>query len=189
MIKSNNSKLNFTKNYWVSWFSCRQLKITKCSIFLTQLGTQKVRLHHCYWQIYFLFTFTRSLFSVKITLLQLCVNQNGMFDWLPNEIFTIQNSTDDTYTYIKSNSAIVHDNPCFNLFILHNNSFDNQGSKINKNNIFLHFNILTYKNFFPTTHSVNLHLSIMALVLDFTHNWHKMCWYICLKSLRMNGNS
>ena len=27
-------------------------------------------------------------------------------------------------------SQIVHHNPCFNLFILHNNSFDNQGSEI-----------------------------------------------------------
>ena len=31
---------------------------------------------------------------------------------------------------------------CFNLFILHNNSFDNQGYKINKN-IFLGFGILS----------------------------------------------
>ena len=30
---------------------------------------------------------------------------------------------------------IVHHYPCFNLFILHN-SFDNQESEINKNNIF-----------------------------------------------------
>ena len=30
---------------------------------------------------------------------------------------------------------MVHHNPCFNLFILHNNPFDNQGSEINKNDI------------------------------------------------------
>ena len=37
---------------------------------------------------------------------------------------------------------------CFNLFILHNNSFYNQGSEINKN-IFLHFDILSFtKTFF-----------------------------------------
>ena len=30
----------------------------------------------------------------------------------------------------------VHHNLCFNLFLLHNNSFDNQGSEINKSNIF-----------------------------------------------------
>ena len=34
--------------------------------------------------------------------------------------------------------------PCFNLFILHNNSFDNQGSEINKSNTFLRFNIYIY---------------------------------------------
>ena len=36
---------------------------------------------------------------------------------------------------------MVHHNPCFNLFILHSNPFDNQGSEINKNDI---FNVLTY---------------------------------------------
>ena len=35
----------------------------------------------------------------------------------------------------------MHHDPCFNLFILHDNSFDNQGSEINKNNIFLRFDI------------------------------------------------
>ena len=39
------------------------------------------------------------------------------------------------YIYVYDNQ-IVHHNPCFNLFKLHNNSFDNQGSKINKNDIF-----------------------------------------------------
>ena len=33
----------------------------------------------------------------------------------------------------------MHHNLCFNLFMIGNNSFDNQGSKINK-----FFNILTY---------------------------------------------
>ena len=42
-------------------------------------------------------------------------------------------------------SQIVHYNPCFNLFILHNNSFDNQGSKINKNDVSrLRFNIKSF---------------------------------------------
>ena len=41
-------------------------------------------------------------------------------------------------------SQIVHHNPCFNLFILHNVSFDNQGNEINKNDIFLRFDILTF---------------------------------------------
>ena len=34
-------------------------------------------------------------------------------------------------------------NPCFNLLILHN-SFDNEGSEINKNDIFLRFDILSF---------------------------------------------
>ena len=41
-------------------------------------------------------------------------------------------------------SQIVHHNPCFKLFILHNNSFDNQGSQINKNDIFLRFDMETH---------------------------------------------
>ena len=47
------------------------------------------------------------------------------------------------YIYIYD-SQIVHHNPCFNLFILHSNSFDNQGSEINKNDIFLRFDILSF---------------------------------------------
>ena len=43
-----------------------------------------------------------------------------------------------------SDSQIVHHNPCFNLFILH----DNQGSKI-KNDKFQH--TVFYGNFLPTT--------------------------------------
>ena len=35
----------------------------------------------------------------------------------------------------------MHHNPSFNLFILHNNPFDNQGNEINKNDIFLRFDI------------------------------------------------
>ena len=52
------------------------------------------------------------------------------------------------YIYIYY-SQLVHPNPCFNLFMLHNNSFDNQGSEINKNDIFLRFDILSFtKTFF-----------------------------------------
>ena len=36
---------------------------------------------------------------------------------------------------------MVHHNLCFNLFILHSNPCDNQGSEINKNDI---FNVFTY---------------------------------------------
>ena len=89
-------------------------------------------------------------------------------------------------------SQIVHHNLFLNLFILHNNSFDNQGSEINKNDIFLRFvrHTVFYKNFLPTTHSINLHLPIIALVLDFDAiDVRRADIYICLKSLRMNGNS
>ena len=66
-------------------------------------------------------------------------------------------------------SQIVHHDPCFNLFLLHNNSFDNPGSEINKNDVFFTFfgHTVFYKSFLPTTHSINLHLPIIALVLDF----------------------
>ena len=43
------------------------------------------------------------------------------------------------YIYIYILSQIVHHNPCFNLFMLHNN----QGSEIK--NISLRFNILSFK--------------------------------------------
>ena len=46
--------------------------------------------------------------------------------------------------YDRYDSQIVHHNPCFNLFILHNNSFNNQGSKINKNDIVLRFDIVSF---------------------------------------------
>ena len=52
------------------------------------------------------------------------------------------------YIYIYDSQIVLH-NPCFIIFILHNNSFDNQGSEINKNNIFLRFDILSFtKTFF-----------------------------------------
>ena len=51
-----------------------------------------------------------------------------------------------TYVYIYIYySQLVHPNPCFNLFMLHNNSFDNQGSEVNKYDIFLRFDILFTK--------------------------------------------
>ena len=42
------------------------------------------------------------------------------------------------YIYIYD-SEILHYNPCFNLLMLQNSSFDNQGSEINKNDNFLRF--------------------------------------------------
>ena len=40
------------------------------------------------------------------------------------------------YIYNIYDSQIVHHNPCFNFSILPNDSFDSQGSKTNKNDIF-----------------------------------------------------
>ena len=59
------------------------------------------------------------------------------------------------------------------IFLYTFNIFDNQGSKVNKNDIFLRFDILSFrKTFFQLqiTDSINLHLAIIALVLDFFHN-------------------
>ena len=36
-------------------------------------------------------------------------------------------------------NQIAHHKPCFNLFLLHNDLFDNQGSEINKSDIFCTF--------------------------------------------------
>ena len=49
-------------------------------------------------------------------------------------------------------SEIVHHNPCLNLFILHNNSFHNQGGEINKHDIFLRFDILSFTKSFLLLH-------------------------------------
>ena len=51
-------------------------------------------------------------------------------------------------------SQKVHHNPCFTLFILHNKSFDNQGSEINKNKFFLCFDILSF------TKTLHIHICI-----------------------------
>ena len=41
--------------------------------------------------------------------------------------------------FMYHNQITHHTHPCFNLFTLHDNLFDNQGSEINKNDIFLRF--------------------------------------------------
>ena len=47
------------------------------------------------------------------------------------------------------------------------NSFDNQRTKINQNDIFyVSFFTVFYENFCPTTHLTTLHLDIKALVSD-----------------------
>ena len=44
----------------------------------------------------------------------------------------------------------MHHNPCFNLFLLHDNSFDTQGSKINKKHFFTFQHTVFYENFLPS---------------------------------------
>ena len=52
--------------------------------------------------------------------------------------------------FMYHNQIVHHKLPCFNLFILHNNLFDNQGSDINKY-IFCSFpHTVFYENFLPT---------------------------------------
>ena len=66
-------------------------------------------------------------------------------------------------------NQIVHRKPCFNLLILHNNLFDNQGSEINKNNIFLRFDILSFiKNFLLTTIYIHIHKYIHTVDCTFS---------------------
>ena len=60
-------------------------------------------------------------------------------------------------------NQIVHHKPCFNLFILHNNLFDNQGSEINKNDIFCTFRHTVFYEIFLPTLLYSLSLSIHAL--------------------------
>ena len=70
-----------------------------------------------------------------------------------------------------SHNQIVHHNkPCFNLFILHNNLFDNQGRKINKNEIFCTFrHTVFYENFPPTRlYSFILSFSLYIYIYIYT---------------------
>ena len=56
-----------------------------------------------------------------------------------------------TYTHIYTHdNQIAHHNPRFNLFIPHNKSFDNQGSKINKND--------TYTYIIHITHTLQIYI-------------------------------
>ena len=52
------------------------------------------------------------------------------------------------YSIYIYDSQIVQNNACFNLFILHNNLFDNQGIEINKNDS------MSKRNFFLPSFSV-----------------------------------
>ena len=60
------------------------------------------------------------------------------------------------YIYIYD-SQIVHHNTCFDLFILRNNSFDNQGSEMKKKRHFFTFrHTVFYQNFLPTLVAIEL---------------------------------
>ena len=53
--------------------------------------------------------------------------------------------------FMYHNQIVHHKPPCFHLFVLHNNLFDNQESSINKNDIFCTFrHTAFYENFLPT---------------------------------------
>ena len=77
-------------------------------------------------------------------------------------------------------SQIVHHNPCFNLFILHNNSFDNQRREINKNNIsFMFRHTVFYKTFLPTIRALSMHFCwpVFTSALSFRKDWIlSACW-------------
>ena len=72
------------------------------------------------------------------------------------------------YTYIYD-SQVVHHNPCFNVFILHNNSSDNRRRKVNKNDIFLRY-ASTFLSFTKTVFLLHIQYTYVALVLDSVPN-------------------
>ena len=64
------------------------------------------------------------------------------------------------YIYIYD-SQIVHHNTCFDLFILRNNSFDNQGSEMKKKRHFFTFRrTVFYQNFLPNLVAIELSCNI-----------------------------
>ena len=82
----------------------------------------------------------------------------------------ITSSNDSALVYIYD-SQIVHHNPCFNLFILHSDPFDNQGSEINKNDIFLCFNILSFtKRYICVCVFVCLFVCLFVCPLEIYHD-------------------
>ena len=92
------------------------------------------------------------------------------------------------YIYIY-HSQIVHHNTRFNLFILHNSSFDNKGSEIYKNDIFLHFHILSFTKTFYLLHIQYIYIFLSQLLFQTLLAIDVRHADICFKSLRMNGNS
>ena len=76
-------------------------------------------------------------------------------------------------------NKIVYHKPCFNLFILHNNLFDNQGSEKNKNDIFCMFrHTVFYENFLPIlldSPSLSIYISLYIYLL---YNYYIYIIYI-----------
>ena len=68
-------------------------------------------------------------------------------------------------------SEIVHHNPCLNLFILHNNSFHNQGGEINKNDIF-----------YVSTYYLLQNRSCYYTFNKYTSCYHSSCLWVRLKT-------
>ena len=77
---------------------------------------------------------------------------------------------------------MAHHNPCFNLFTLHNNSFDNQGSEINENDIFFsRFDILSFTKILSTENTLLLKiLSYTKICFDMPFFIMYIYIYICL---------
>ena len=65
-----------------------------------------------------------------------------------------------------SNSQIVHHNPCFNVFIFHKNSFDNQWNEMNEHNSFLRFHILSLP-----THTYIYYISISISIYIYIYTY------------------
>ena len=63
-------------------------------------------------------------------------------------------------------NQIVHHKPCSNLFILHNNLLDNQGSEINKDDIFCTFqHTVLYEKFLPTLfYSLSIYIIYICII-------------------------
>ena len=89
----------------------------------------------------------------------------------------------------------MHHNPCFNLFILHhNNSFDNEGSEINKTDMFFTFrDTVFYENFLPTIYiylyiyiyvHIYVYIYMYVYIYIYLHTYIYIYIYICIISIK-----
>ena len=129
---------NFTK---IEWF--------RILIWNQQLASEIVPFWGNLWLENFIHMIRKFLFLSGSSLIILCILRRTEDKRGPSLFLSPSSSRLWALTHIYIISQIVHHNPCFNLFVLYNNSFDNQGSEINKNDIFLRFDILSFtKTFF-----------------------------------------